>query len=91
MKTLAVGESGVDFKVVVRLFVKLFDITAARKGGLPAGVNSELLEKGCCGRNEAHSETQPSWFAANFCRLCDLRSREVCLFVLQKIRGTDRC
>jgi hypothetical protein len=31
--------------VAIRLFVKLFDITAARKGGVPAGVNSELLEK----------------------------------------------
>jgi hypothetical protein len=26
------------------------------------------------------SETQPSWVGANFRRLCDLRSREVCLY-----------
>jgi hypothetical protein len=46
LETLAVRESGVGFKVAIRLSVKLFDIAAARKGGVPAGVNSELLEKG---------------------------------------------
>ena len=91
MKTLAVRESGVGFKVAIRFFVKSFDITTARKGGLPAGVNSELLEKWCCGRNEAHSETQPSWLMPTSVGFATPAHAKCAFFVLQKIRGTDRC
>ena len=79
LNILEVRESVVGFKVAVRLFVGLLDMTPVGKGRVPAGVNRKLLE----------------WFAtagmklignpaklvsANFCRLCDLRSREVCLY-----------
>jgi hypothetical protein len=48
-----------------------------QKGRGPGGCQQRTTGE-FCGRNEAHSETQPSWIT-NFCRLCDLRSREVCL------------
>ena len=48
-----------------------------QKGRDPDGCQQRTTGE-FCGRNEAHSETQPSWIT-NFCRLCDLRSREVCL------------
>src|ERR1044072_4538708 len=42
----------------------------------PGGCQQRTTDE-FCGRSE-HSETQPSW-NPNFRRLCDLRSREVCL------------
>ena len=45
METLAVRESGVGFKVAIRLFVRLFDMTAPSKGRGAAGVNEGLMEK----------------------------------------------
>ena len=42
MSNLAVRESGVGFKVAIRLFVRL-DITAC-KGRGAAGINKELME-----------------------------------------------
>ena len=44
-----------------------------------AGVSKEKFEKSAAGM-KLISETQPSWVGANFRRLCDLRSREVCLY-----------
>ena len=40
-----VRESVVGFKVAVRLFVGLLDMTPVGKGRVPAGVNRKLLEK----------------------------------------------
>ena len=39
----------------------------------------EEFEKSAAGM-KLISETQPSWVGTNFRRLCDLRSREVCLY-----------
>jgi hypothetical protein len=42
------------------------------------------------GRNEAHREPSQVGDDSNFCRLCDLRSREVCLYRAPVFSGTDR-
>jgi hypothetical protein len=53
--------------------------TAKRTETVLAGVSNEVMEKSAAGM-KLISETQPSWVDANFRRLCDLRSREVCLY-----------
>jgi hypothetical protein len=68
----------VGFKVVIRLLVGLIDMTAARKGRVLAGVNKEELEKSAAaGLKLIRKPSQVG--DSNFRRLCDLRSREVCL------------
>jgi len=56
-----------------------------------AGINRELLEKsGAAGWKLIGNPAKLA--LTNFCRLCDLRSREVCLYRCSKrFRGTDRC
>jgi hypothetical protein len=48
-------------------------------GRVPAGVNGALLEM--CAAAGLKLIREPSQVGStNFCRLCDLRSREVCLY-----------
>ena len=65
------------FKVAVRLFEGWFDMTLGKKGRDPAGVNRELLENSAVGMKLIRKPSQVG--VTNFRRLCDLRSREVCL------------
>ena len=67
------------FKFEVPLLFGLVVGTPSRSGSVLAGVSKELLEKSAAGM-KLISETQPSWVGTNFRRLCDLRSREVCLY-----------
>lgn len=69
----------VGFKVAVPLLLWLLVMTPSRSGSELADVSKEVLEKSAAGM-KLISETQPSWVGANFRRLCDLRSREVCLY-----------
>ena len=69
----------IGFKVAVRLFVGWLDMTPASVGRVPAGVNRRLLEKsGAAGMKLIGNPAKLVF--TNFCRLCDLRSREVCLY-----------
>ena len=63
------------FKVAVR-FEVWFDMTLGT-GRDPAGVNRELLENSAAGMKLIRKPSQVGF--TNFRRLCDLRSREVCL------------
>jgi hypothetical protein len=77
---LGVIESvALGFKVAVPLLLGLVVATPGRRDSVLAGVSKERLEKSAAGM-KLISETQPSWVGANFRRLCDLRSREVCLY-----------
>ena len=69
----------IGFKVVVPLLLELAVERPSRRGSVLAGVSKEEFEKSAAGM-KLISETQPSWVGANFRRLCDLRSREVCLY-----------
>jgi len=72
---LEVRDSAFGFKVAVRVFVGWLGMTLG-KGRDPTGVNRELLENSAAGMNIR----KPSQVGiTNFRRLCDLRSREVCL------------
>lgn len=53
-------------------------MTRVGKGRVPAGVNRKLLENSTAGMKLIRKPSQVG--IANFCRLCDLRSREVCLY-----------
>ena len=64
------------FKVAVRSFVELLDITQWAKVGVPA---VKLLEKSAAAGMKLIGNPA-KLVLANFCRLCDLRSREVCLY-----------
>jgi len=80
LTTLGVTELVVvGFKVAVPLLLGLVVGTPSRSGSVLAGVSKDELEKSAAGM-KLISETQPSWVGANFRRLCDLRSREVCLY-----------
>ena len=71
--------SGFSFKVAVRFFVEWLDMTPACIGRGAAGINRELLDK--CGAAGWKLIGNPAKLVTtNFCRLCDLRSREVCLY-----------
>ena len=74
-------------KFVVPLLLESGDETPSRRGSVLAG--REEFEKSAAGM-KLISETQPSWVGTNFCRLCDLRSREVCLYRAPVFSGTDR-
>jgi hypothetical protein len=77
---LGVIESVVlGFNVAAPLLLVLMVGTPGRRDSVLAGVSEELLKKSAAGM-KLISETQPSWVGANFRRLCDLRSREVCLY-----------
>ena len=52
-------------------------MTLGKQVGNPAGVNRELLEKSAVGMKLIRKPSQVG--VTNFRRLCDLRSREVCL------------
>lgn len=69
----------VGVKFVVPLLAESVDGTSSRRGSVLAGVSTEGFEKSAAGM-KLISETQPSWVGTNFRRLCDLRSREVCLY-----------
>jgi len=70
--------SGLGFKFAVRFFVGWLGMTPACIGR-GAGINRELLEKsGAAGWKLIGNPAK--LVLANFCRLCDLRSREVCLY-----------
>ena len=69
----------VGFKFAIRLFVGLLGMTPVGAGRVPAGVNRKLLGKsGAAGMKLIGNPAK--LVSANFCRLCDLRSREVCLY-----------
>jgi len=81
----------VGFKVAVRLFEGLLGMTPMGAGRVPAGVNRKLLEKSAAAGMKLIGNPA-KLVSTNFCRLCDLRSREVCLYRCSKrFRGTDRC
>ena len=48
-------------------------------GRVPAGVNRKLLEKSAAAGMKLIGNPAKLVYT-NFCRLCDLRSREVCLY-----------
>jgi len=79
LNILEVRESVVGFKVAVRLFVGLLDMTPVGKGRVPAGVDRKLLEWAATAGMKLIGNPA-KLVSANFCRLCDLRSREVCLY-----------
>jgi hypothetical protein len=54
-------------------------MTPASIGRVPAGVNRKLLEKSAVAGMKLIGNPA-KLVVANFCRLCDLRSREVCLY-----------
>ena len=81
----------VCFKVAVRLFVGILDMTPVCVGRVPAGVDRELLEKSAAAGMKLIGNPA-KLVIANFCRLCDLRSREVCLYRAPKnFAGMNRC
>ena len=69
----------VGFKFAIRLFVGLLGMTPVGAGRVPAGVNRKLLEKSATAGMKLIGNPA-KLDIANFCRLCDLRSREVCLY-----------
>ena len=65
---------------------------SANLGGKNAGGRQQrTVADNRYGRNEAHRKPSQVGFIANFRRLCDLRSREVCLYRAPEFRGIDRC
>ena len=80
---MEVRDSVVGFKVAVRLFAGWSDMTLGKQVGNPAGVNRELLENSAAGMKLIRKPSQVG--VANFCRLCDLRSRGVCLCRAPKV------
>jgi len=88
LETLAVRESGVVFTFAIRLFVKLSDITAARKGGVPAGVNSELLEKCAAAGMKLIRKPSQVGLLPTSVGFATSAHAKCAFFVLQKIRGT---
>ncbi len=53
------------------------------EGRVPTGINKELVQKSAVGMKLIGNPAK--LVATNFCRLCDLRSREVCLYRAPKI------
>ena len=78
LTTLGVTELVVvEFKVAVPLLLALVVGTPSRSGSVLAGVSKDVVEKSAAGMKLIRKPSQVGY--ANFCRLCDLRSREVCL------------
>ena len=76
-RVFKVRVSGLCFKVAVRIFEEWLDMTLGI-GRVPAGVNRVLLEKSAAGWKLIRKPSQ-----VGICQLlwlCDLRSREVCLY-----------
>ena len=88
LRSLELRESVFCFKTAVRLSLGFMGMAPASAGRFAAGVNRKLLEKSAAaGMKLIRKPSQVG--TTNFCRLCDLRSREVCLYRAPKDSRDD--
>jgi hypothetical protein len=91
LKNFAVSESGVCFKVAIRLFVRLLDMTAANEGRGAAGINKKLMEKSAAAGMKLIREPSQVGSSPTSVGFATSAHAKCAFIVLQKIRGIFRC